>query len=290
MHVVGLSILSGSHLPLVTEVMERMRAAGLDDIPVVVGGIIPDADAEALARRRRRPRLHPQGLRAQPHHARHRRPRRRHRPRGSLTRPTARRTGPLHLLGPNTRAAGSRALRPRPDGIPRQPGRSAADPAHANPPRHLRRPRRHLVDPRADLRLGRGLLRRARRRPRGSLRLLVLGPGPRGLRRRDRRRHPRHLLPPPQPGRRRRACGECRLRDFPGRARQGHRPRASRPLVGDGPRPRLPRHAVQLRRRDQHPRHRHLGGRRLRHRRPPPRRLRATRLGYVDALVMFREL
>ena len=47
-HVVGLSILSGSHLPLVTEVMERMRAAGLEDIPVVVGGIIPDADATAL--------------------------------------------------------------------------------------------------------------------------------------------------------------------------------------------------------------------------------------------------
>jgi (2R)-ethylmalonyl-CoA mutase len=47
-HVVGLSILSGSHLPLVTEVMERMRAAGLEDIPVVVGGIIPDADAEVL--------------------------------------------------------------------------------------------------------------------------------------------------------------------------------------------------------------------------------------------------
>ena len=47
-HVVGLSILSGSHLPLVTEVMARMRASGLDDVPVVVGGIIPDADAEAL--------------------------------------------------------------------------------------------------------------------------------------------------------------------------------------------------------------------------------------------------
>jgi len=47
-HVVGLSILSGSHLPLVTEVLERMRAAGLDDVPLVVGGIIPDADAEAL--------------------------------------------------------------------------------------------------------------------------------------------------------------------------------------------------------------------------------------------------
>jgi (2R)-ethylmalonyl-CoA mutase len=50
-HVVGLSILSGSHLPLVTEVMERMREAGLDDVPVVVGGIIPDADADALRAR-----------------------------------------------------------------------------------------------------------------------------------------------------------------------------------------------------------------------------------------------
>jgi ethylmalonyl-CoA mutase len=47
-HVVGLSILSGSHLPLVRDVMERMRAAGLDEVPVVVGGIIPEADAEAL--------------------------------------------------------------------------------------------------------------------------------------------------------------------------------------------------------------------------------------------------
>ncbi|HRO10769.1 MAG TPA: protein meaA [Amaricoccus sp.] len=47
-HVVGLSILSGSHLPLVTEVMERMRAADLADVPVVVGGIIPDSDAAQL--------------------------------------------------------------------------------------------------------------------------------------------------------------------------------------------------------------------------------------------------
>jgi ethylmalonyl-CoA mutase len=47
-HVVGLSILSGSHLELVREVMQRMRAEGLDDIPVVVGGIIPDADAREL--------------------------------------------------------------------------------------------------------------------------------------------------------------------------------------------------------------------------------------------------
>jgi (2R)-ethylmalonyl-CoA mutase len=47
-HVVGLSILSGSHLPLVKEVVDRMRAAGLDDVPVVAGGIIPDADAAEL--------------------------------------------------------------------------------------------------------------------------------------------------------------------------------------------------------------------------------------------------
>lgn len=47
-HVVGLSILSGSHLPLVRDVMDRLRTAGLDDLPVVVGGIIPDADAEQL--------------------------------------------------------------------------------------------------------------------------------------------------------------------------------------------------------------------------------------------------
>ena len=46
-HVVGLSILSGSHLPLVHDVMSRMKAAGLD-VPVVVGGIIPPEDASAL--------------------------------------------------------------------------------------------------------------------------------------------------------------------------------------------------------------------------------------------------
>ena len=47
-HVVGLSILSGSHVPLVDDLMERMRAAGLGHIPVVVGGIIPEADATRL--------------------------------------------------------------------------------------------------------------------------------------------------------------------------------------------------------------------------------------------------
>ena len=47
-HVVGLSILSGSHIPLVEDLMAQMRAAGLGDIPVIVGGIIPDDDAKRL--------------------------------------------------------------------------------------------------------------------------------------------------------------------------------------------------------------------------------------------------
>jgi len=47
-HVVGLSILSGSHMPLIEEVMERLRAAGLGHVPVVVGGIIPEEDAARL--------------------------------------------------------------------------------------------------------------------------------------------------------------------------------------------------------------------------------------------------
>jgi (2R)-ethylmalonyl-CoA mutase len=47
-HVIGLSILSGSHTVLVVEVLERLREAGLGDLPVVVGGIIPEQDARAL--------------------------------------------------------------------------------------------------------------------------------------------------------------------------------------------------------------------------------------------------
>jgi (2R)-ethylmalonyl-CoA mutase len=47
-HVVGLSILSGSHLPLVKDVVAGLREAGLDEVPVVVGGIIPPEDAQAL--------------------------------------------------------------------------------------------------------------------------------------------------------------------------------------------------------------------------------------------------
>ncbi|WP_417600309.1 methylmalonyl-CoA mutase family protein [Pararhodobacter oceanensis] len=47
-HVVGLSILSGSHVPLVKDLMRQMQAAGLGDTPVVVGGIIPEEDAASL--------------------------------------------------------------------------------------------------------------------------------------------------------------------------------------------------------------------------------------------------
>ncbi|NCO87250.1 MAG: protein meaA [Rhodobacterales bacterium] len=46
--VLGLSILSGSHMPLVADVMARMQAAGLGHVPVVAGGIIPEEDAEQL--------------------------------------------------------------------------------------------------------------------------------------------------------------------------------------------------------------------------------------------------
>ncbi|KAF0675313.1 protein meaA [Profundibacterium mesophilum] len=47
-HVIGLSILSGSHMPLIETLMEQLREAGLSHLPVVVGGIIPQSDAEAL--------------------------------------------------------------------------------------------------------------------------------------------------------------------------------------------------------------------------------------------------
>jgi ethylmalonyl-CoA mutase len=47
-HVVGLSVLSGSHLQVVPAVLAGLREAGLDDVPVVVGGIVPDSDARRL--------------------------------------------------------------------------------------------------------------------------------------------------------------------------------------------------------------------------------------------------
>jgi (2R)-ethylmalonyl-CoA mutase len=50
-HVVGLSILSGSHLAVVPDVVDGLRDAGATDVPVVVGGIVPPADARILVQR-----------------------------------------------------------------------------------------------------------------------------------------------------------------------------------------------------------------------------------------------
>ena len=47
-HCVGLSILSGSHIALAEEVLRLLRAAELERVPLIVGGIIPPADAERL--------------------------------------------------------------------------------------------------------------------------------------------------------------------------------------------------------------------------------------------------
>ncbi|MDQ4112560.1 MAG: protein meaA [Actinomycetota bacterium] len=47
-HVVGLSILSGSHMSLVPSVVDGLREAGLGDVPVIVGGIVPESDARTL--------------------------------------------------------------------------------------------------------------------------------------------------------------------------------------------------------------------------------------------------
>ncbi len=48
--IVGLSILSGAHLPICTRVLELLREKGLDDVKVFVGGIIPTQDIEELKR------------------------------------------------------------------------------------------------------------------------------------------------------------------------------------------------------------------------------------------------
>ena len=46
--VIGLSILSGAHMSLVPRILDLMKANGLDDVKVVIGGIIPDADIPVL--------------------------------------------------------------------------------------------------------------------------------------------------------------------------------------------------------------------------------------------------
>jgi methylmalonyl-CoA mutase C-terminal domain/subunit len=47
--VIGLSIMSGAHLPICRRLLELMKAENIDDIPVVVGGVIPQADVSKLS-------------------------------------------------------------------------------------------------------------------------------------------------------------------------------------------------------------------------------------------------
>ena len=70
-HVIGLSILSGSHRELIPAVIDALREAGVT-APVVVGGIIPEQDVAPLRASRRGGRVHAEGLRHHAHHARHR--------------------------------------------------------------------------------------------------------------------------------------------------------------------------------------------------------------------------
>jgi methylmalonyl-CoA mutase C-terminal domain/subunit len=46
--VIGLSIMSGAHLPICRTIQEKIKAEGMDDIPIVVGGVIPKQDIPKL--------------------------------------------------------------------------------------------------------------------------------------------------------------------------------------------------------------------------------------------------
>ena len=46
--VIGLSIMSGAHLPICQNLLEKMKAEGIDDIPLAVGGVIPKPDIPKL--------------------------------------------------------------------------------------------------------------------------------------------------------------------------------------------------------------------------------------------------
>jgi methylmalonyl-CoA mutase cobalamin-binding domain/chain len=99
-HVVGLSILSGSHVPLVGELMKLMRAEGLGDIPVMVGRHHSRRGRAHAAGLWRRAGLHAEGFRAQSDHDGYRRVGRPgiHRGRVDRNRPAAHgRLFPVHL-------------------------------------------------------------------------------------------------------------------------------------------------------------------------------------------------
>jgi len=46
--IIGLSIMSGAHLPICKKLLEKMKSAGIEDIPVTVGGVIPKQDIPKL--------------------------------------------------------------------------------------------------------------------------------------------------------------------------------------------------------------------------------------------------
>ena len=144
-HLVGISILSGSHMELVPEVLDGLRDGRADDVPVIVGGIIPDSDALRLARRGWR-RFHAQGLRADRDHGRDRRPDPR-RPRPRLTRRTAAagRPGGGALPAPGARPTLERAGDARGDPAAVEAALAAAPPARR---RRRRRRRRRASRPR----------------------------------------------------------------------------------------------------------------------------------------------
>ena len=88
-HVIGLSILSGSHIPLVEDMMKRLQLAQLDNIPVVVGGIIPQEDMTRLTCDGRCKNIHPERFRTERHYDGYRQSCRSNRFSRRVTRPQA---------------------------------------------------------------------------------------------------------------------------------------------------------------------------------------------------------
>ena len=67
MHLIGLSVLSGSHLELVEDIQAELAKIGAADLPLIIGGIIPEDDARQLMARACRP-CSPQGCGHERHH------------------------------------------------------------------------------------------------------------------------------------------------------------------------------------------------------------------------------
>src|SRR5579885_116247 len=146
---------------------------------------------------------------------------------------------------------------------------------YADPACRIRRRRRALGDPRANLPRRRDLPDPARREPRGGARLLAL-PRPRGLRAGGRRRGSWHLFPAGEPAGQRRACRKLRLRHRARRARPGCGPQDVRTLARTSARDGIFGDAVQFRRKHERERGEALAELRLQDRRAASRRVRAS--------------